>query len=155
MRRIFLTALLLTGCGAGPSPHNIIDKEFNKFIEQFYKDVGMWFGGSIVLSSDAEFIANVVGTCDYTQLTSKKNTVRIKASFYNKATKETKTALLYHELGHCALGLDHDSRIIFNSYDTMSDCPNSIMHPTLVSDECIKANWQHYIEELRKPGLGY
>lgn len=51
--------------------------------------------------------------------------------------------LIFHELGHCVLNLDHNDDIMNNN------CPKSIMHSRFFGDtECYWNNIEYYLKEL-------
>ena len=62
--------------------------------------------------------------------------VRIIRSFWDNASANQRMALMYHELGHCALRLEHvdDELDIMNSY--------------IISDYAIEKNWDVLIEKM-------
>lgn len=67
--------------------------------------------------------------------------VKIDQQYWDVSSDWERRMLVFHELGHCYLGKDHN--------DTMlpGECPASIMHSNIVFDRCQYLN-DHYIEEL-------
>lgn len=74
-----------------------------------------------------------------------------------------KEVLIFHELGHCTCGLDHNhftgnyrketgvpekKEDRLNSGFLEDGCPTSIMHPILISRECYARHRDHYRYEL-------
>lgn len=52
--------------------------------------------------------------------------VSIRKAFWDRASASERMALIYHELGHCALGLEH--------YDEKTDIMNTYLLPSDVAD---------------------
>lgn len=94
-------SLLLTACGAP----NKTDAEFTEYVETFEKEAkahgrGINLDFSIVLADSLDTSTKQTGVCD-------DNGIRILKSLWNSSSRSTKEALIYHELGHCALGRGH------------------------------------------------
>lgn len=108
----------------------------------------------------------VIGRCWYRFV---KRQIEIDSDFWSRASITTQHILMYHELSHCLCDRDHDygkgkkykevgdGELIFTSFpyvlsakDGYFDdwCPMSIMHPTILSDRCYFAHYQHYIDEM-------
>jgi hypothetical protein len=111
----------------------------------------------------------VIGTC---RLRKTFREIYIDKDFWDRATWASKVALVYHELVHCYCQRDHDfgdgdkypdnslkgiiDRIMIKQTLTplrptgyMDDnCPKSIMHPTILDDNCFLKHYQHYTTEM-------
>ena len=70
------------------------------------------------------------------------------------SSPQVRKALIYHELGHCLLGLEHNSE-----YELLHDEQNhlhhlvklSIMNPTVMNDlqaSFVEMEWEKYIDSL-------
>lgn len=138
MSKYFLVSFLLLGCGveqscqstatiptisSGPctveqvSP--VIHSTFEYAVKQFSADA---------LKQDVPcYQTRIIGFMQALPSDSPKNTigyclgykeVRILQSFWDRASATERLTLLYHELGHCALNLDHTDGVpdIMNSY---------------------------------------
>jgi hypothetical protein len=60
----------------------------------------------------------------------------IKTSFWNRSSATERLTLMYHELGHCALGQDH--------YDKAPD----IMNTYLLDDVTAEKQWDKLVKTL-------
>lgn len=93
--------------------------------------------------------------------------VRIRVDWWmEKAGELQREGLVYHELGHCILDRGHmrpheneiviyleklflDLKLIKQKKGYLKDyCPSSYMHPSAVSEYCIKKHRSFYIKEL-------
>jgi hypothetical protein len=50
--------------------------------------------------------------------------------------------VIFHELGHCTLGLGHNDKLLSDN------CPSSLMNTELVPSNCYERHREYYIEEL-------
>jgi hypothetical protein len=74
----------------------------------------------------------------------KGESVYILRSHWEESTELGKKAVLFHELGHCLLGRDHND-------DKYKDgCPKSFMSTYIPSDKCTAEHLHDLIEELRQ-----
>ena len=62
-------------------------------------------------------------------------------------SEERRQELIFHELGHCELNLDHDE-----TYNETDNCPTSIMNPFVFGDygvdNCYTPKFNYYINQL-------
>lgn len=65
----------------------------------------------------------------------------IDTLFWAYATVATKEQLIFHELGHCVLGREHNAKIV-------NGREQSIMNPNLLLDSTYLPNRDEYIKEL-------
>lgn len=90
-----------------------------------------------------------------------KRTITIDKDFWKKSTKTTRITLLFHELTHAYCYRDHsykkdgklkpydDKRKDKDGfYKESSNCPLSIMYPSLLSDSCVIAHYSDYVSEM-------
>ncbi len=64
--------------------------------------------------------------------------------YWGEASWQTKETLLYHELGHCALNLDH-----------VNQGSGAIMEPTVLFDSFASSNWPRLVKnEFASSSLG-
>jgi hypothetical protein len=115
-------------------------KDFTKLAEQHHCLVH----DNLLLVSfdeDKNFTAigpKVVGVCysiDEWRL------VTIRKSYWETIGPFQRKVLVYHELGHCLLGRDHDSTLVDGF------CPKSMMYPSVVDAGCAYLG-QSYLQEL-------
>ena len=82
----------------------------------------------------------VIGRCNiwtYPDGAVAKKTIQLLSSFWQKASPICKASLVYHELGHCALDLDH-----------AGDDDKAIMRPTIFCGEYAEDNWLDLVKAL-------
>lgn len=85
---------------------------------------------------------NRVGYCQRGQI----QYIVIEQKFFDKLSHEDREGLLYHELGHCILGLDHrEGCRISNGTQCLE--PVSIMHPSYI-ENVYGQNKPWYLQEL-------
>ena len=135
-----LTMLLilasLTSCG--PKPQDIderayhgVNEAFQPYLDEYIINKGYPLAYDISINFAPVDQVNgpkdkVVGLCTEWD-NSKYRQITIDLEYWNSADINTRLALIYHELGHCDLDLDHD--------DTLKDDyrPLTLMHPNIAS----------------------
>lgn len=121
-----------------PQP-KVTDPIFNAHISKFEDLYNIDVNTPIVFGDVGEY----AGVCyiysnGYTE-------IQINEKNWSFLTKEQKEQLIFHELGHCVFGLDHN-----DNHD--NGCPESIMRSYMFSpseiDSCYKPFFDDYIDEL-------
>lgn len=117
-----------------------IDLEFQDYVNEFDED--MWFYQRkgrhhiAVIMVDYDLSTpdrpNVVGVC------TGREVVRINRDFWIEACPEIRKALVYHELGHCVLNVNH------------VNMAHHIMAPALHDCEVYREHWDWQVEALFK-----
>ena len=79
-----------------------------------------------------ELGSGVIGYC------SPGSEIRFLAPFWNEVSATTRLVLVYHELGHCALGLDH------------TDGENDIMNTYLLDERTADSRWNELVTKMMK-----
>ena len=74
---------------------------------------------------------NAVGWCFINAL----RRITINPEFWQQAPEFQREALMFHELGHCALNLPHDNRTVFDP--EFGEVPVSIMNYMIIGNEAI------------------
>lgn len=114
----------------------------------------------IVFSNIKE--ADAVGLCKYSV---PYREIVFDKNYWEKSTKITRLALVFHEMIHCFCGRKHDhnglpyeepktSNIACKLSEDSSgryfedECPTSIMHPVVLSDSCMLSHYNYYVEEM-------
>ena len=82
---------------------------------------------------------NVVGICLYLV-----NAIILDRDAWNRSTSRRKTALVFHELGHCYCNDFHRDE------ELPDKCPASLMNPVFPSDYCLRRHWLEYLNEFKK-----
>lgn len=68
--------------------------------------------------------------------------IEISSEFWSRTSEDAKNALIFHELGHCVLNLDHYGSIM------PDDCPSSLMNHYLPDHTCISRHWDRYMFDM-------
>lgn len=105
--------------------------ELVPYIKLFIADaqsfgVGCYYIDRIILAEVAD--DKIAGYCHY------NNKIIIDSTFWKHATEAERLVLVYHELGHCALGLDHTA-----------ETETEIMNPYVLHGSVVRRYW----DELR------
>lgn len=112
-----LLFLFLSSCGLNKIT---IDPEVQPYVTRFSEVVGLYpYGVSIQLADSLP--GTKVGQCRQSQI---ESTITILRSYWDQSSDFGKEQAIFHELGHCFLGLDH-TEITFKD-----NCPGSIMYPS-------------------------
>ncbi len=150
MKKILLglLSLLLISC-ADLKTSNDIDPELQAYVSSFQSDANSLGRHIEIKGLTVKFgsISNPVQAAEC-QMNDKGSTIIVSRIHFDNYTKLNKFSdielLMYHELGHCVLGiLDHD--------DTRSgpnNFPSSIMNTYIFSGLIYKTYKQNYIKEL-------
>lgn len=70
---------------------------------------------------------DVLGRCVFMRMPYDWRRIEINPEYWAKASEEQKESTMLHELGHCHLGLDHDSTLIGEHW--IFKRPKSLMFP--------------------------
>ena len=103
--KILLASLIicvLTSCGGDKT---IIDPEFKVFVSDFEQKIGVKVQNIIIKFSPTKY--PIIGMCITGGET---NEIHIDPQNWMGINKDGQELILYHELGHCILGLPHDDR---------------------------------------------
>lgn len=139
----------LTGC-AEPKRRQIIDPELKPFVLEFKKLYKLHYTGDVVFGEmkPGPNGENRVGLCSFYKNAEGRiynSFITINPDYFRKASDGGKRQLMFHELGHCLMGLNH------NDSKDQEGCPVSIMYPFAFGNgDCFKENQNYYIEELRE-----
>lgn len=68
--------------------------------------------------------------------------IKIDRVKWSRTSDLQKYNLIFHELGHCVLNRKHVHT------EAPRFCPASFMHDTVMSDYCLRENWQVYMTEM-------
>lgn len=132
--KVVCLALMLSACGKKEA---VVDPELSEYAMRFEREMGVTTEG--INMGFGSLKSPSVGLCSI-----KNGEVRITIdrAFWDTIGEEQREHLMYHELGHCAMGLDHDNSIMGNN------CPKSMMYPYLFVN-CYLNHRDYYISELR------
>lgn len=149
--------MLLSGCnpsGCGPlievnqySPTPTsglgIDQAFHPYVSVFEEHYG-----NQVTFVDMVFTqqigGKVIGQCTIPDQDKQfRRLIRIDRQVWDLIPDYVREALVFHELGHCVLGRQHDDAVDDNG------CADSLMHPYInVAVTCYKKERDKYLNEL-------
>lgn len=114
---VVLFFIFLVGCDKGEvRRYNSTDDVFSSFVTSFIDDYKSFTGKQINFDVAINFYGEgeagfmVLAHC-YVYST-KKNEILIDPDRWETLSEVDKKALIYHELGHCALGYDHRDDMI-------------------------------------------
>lgn len=140
---VYLAALsLLAGCGQEKTKEPaIVDEALAEYVVQFETDIGVSAEGISVVFGELE--KDMVGLCQTWSNGTKK--ITIDKEYWDMETETQREELMFHELGHCAMNLDHDESQMQTNRIV---CPTSIMYP-YTFEYCYAAYREHYVSELK------
>jgi hypothetical protein len=155
---IFLLLLLINSCGLPiirdlvkkdeqTRLHNTTNPVFNSYVSSFEaagkkNGVNVSAGNVPINFGDTEN-ENHRGICATYQDGSKE--IIIQESWWNTQSEDFKESLIYHELGHCLLGRDHDDQTVNVAGQ---DFKTSMMNQRIVSPIHYSPNKESYHKEL-------
>lgn len=138
MKKLFVLLLLLCGCGQEIKKDPVtVDYELAEYAQRFEREIGV--STSEISMVFGKLRGNTVGVC-LVRPSGKK--ITIDFGYWSMISDSQKEELMYHELGHCAMDLDHDESVLSNN------CPVSIMYP-YTFDYCYLNYTGYYKEELK------
>lgn len=145
---IYLYILILIGCGQDPYSEGIKTNNpiFNEHIEYFKYLYRVDVNVPIILTDITD--GHSVGICHAYTPNNHHNWIEIDSKYWLKLSYYGKQQLIFHELGHCVLGLNHDNTLmVVNNYTI----PRSIMYPYHFGEMWYyKYYLNYYYQELRK-----
>lgn len=143
--RLHVAFLILLASCAGPQEempgrsHLTSNPVFNKYIEQFEAYRGMRDQQNIAVAFES-LEAPDVGKC--IKYEDGRRVIKIDPYFWDNSVEIVKSALMFHELGHCELDLEH------NKGKYSDGCPVSIMNDYIPVEDCLMYYWDDYINQL-------
>jgi hypothetical protein len=111
MRNKLLTLMFMVGCSHIPPKDRFIHEEVRPYVESFKAEatarkVRINLKGLHLDMADESYfrnhLRNAVGVC-----TPLYKLVMLRRTFWNRSDSTDREILVYHELGHCVLGLNH------------------------------------------------
>lgn len=118
-----------------------VEPEFKPFVEEFEKKCNCKIEMEIIFDNLDGFSEETAGVCNFFYGPSK--VILIQRKYWKYYTEENKRQLIFHELGHCELGKQHNERKM--EVDGR-DLPYSFMYPSMFDyPENLK---EHYDNEL-------
>lgn len=153
MRYLYcLIALFLIGCAKPQPPVSapvVVDPALAPYLVSFNHDIGVNTDGISVgfadTSGNANPLGETVGECIvYSEgSTVVQRVIQIDPTYWATCNANERQQLVYHELGHCAMGLQHITGVDSNN------CPLSIMYPYVFGgSNCYSSQMPYYFQEL-------
>lgn len=134
MKRLFACFLILTGCGKIDGQTH----EYDKYFQDFNSDLVALGHAPIDFSQVVVVVGDVpVGaeaTCDGIKLQNSGRALITARARLSTQQEYIKKAAIYHEIGHCYLGLDHDDA---NELSIMG-YTQIIYHPEFINQEPLR-----------------
>lgn len=136
---LVLTIIISANCG-GSSNKEFNIKGFDVYYLAFVLETGRPTDNLVITFGDTSPGGpTAVGFCRMGGYTPR---VTIDKTFWDKSNEDMRYELIYHELGHCILGREHNNAVLVNHR------PASIMNSHLFNPNIIKQNHDYYIREL-------
>lgn len=146
--KVLFVISFLIGCSSPEPKVLFVDKAFTSYVEEF-----IHAGASVnhpvtvdnlIIVFSTELDDDILGVCEQTT----DGTPRIQISLQNWVTsiEIEKKAVVFHELGHCVLWLDHDE-VWINTLQS-DNVPRSLMYPYIEDAYIYTKYWNYYINEL-------
>ena len=108
---LLLIVLVVSSCAKDEEPQFLIDVPLQEYFDRFkaeaaLRGVEIDFA-ALKISGDIRLIGtqNVIGQCGHTE--EEPNVVIVDKFYWDSATDLDREFLIFHELGHCALGRGH------------------------------------------------
>lgn len=140
-RNAFLLALtFVQACGSSDHPSINVNPAFAPYYDTWNDEIRLNNAYDVPISFRSPSVSGRIGECS-----SENSGIRIDADAWSQLDDKTRELLIWHELGHCLVGRDHDTKWISHEGQRI---PRSIMYPHLRS---IPHAWRgYYIRELRR-----
>ncbi|MHA1676038.1 MAG: hypothetical protein ACTSU6_02555 [Candidatus Njordarchaeales archaeon] len=131
--------LLLSACAKSKDPrkNTTSNQDFIPYIQEFESYLGYQIQDIPINFMDLD---THVGVCrSYSR---GYREIHVDPTYWAKISEKQRINLIFHELGHCSLNLDHDYQILGDG------CPNSFMYKSISDNFCLDKYYDHYIEEM-------
>ncbi len=148
MKYLILSLVLLTGCsGSLVKPGLHVNPEFIPHLEQFHKEAKANNRLIIIENLTIKFDGklndtNILAECEHAYYP----IISFRPSFWDNASEEDRENVMFHELGHCILNLDHDEERIRTINN--ESIAKSIMYPWPLDGNVYLRYRSYYIIEL-------
>lgn len=119
-----------------------IHEDFKNYVTAFEQEIGDKVEINISYSPQ-EY--PTIAICYYYYNSPERNYIEVDQDSWNNSIESAREEIIFHELGHCILGRDHDNNMI-KEYSV----PKSIMYP-YVFGFAFHEYRQYYTSELKNP----
>lgn len=152
MNKIILILLVLTGCNQNIKRQSelSLNKDLAPYVQEFIQ-AGVSVGKRVVVDDlslhfSDRLDADVAGQCQPNDKgTYGTPTILISTKYWPSLTEILRRQVMFHELGHCVLWLDHDETWVTIGQDYI---PRSIMYPSMQNEYIYAVHWDYYVNEL-------
>ncbi len=139
----------VSACGEFHTPEQFkpaeIDPDFQAYVDKFESQYQTNVNIDIKYSELEEF---TLGMC-YSYTDPKYNYIEVDGSSWLELDENHREELIFHELGHCIFGREHD-----NLFLDEVGVPKSIMYPYIFGLEYFEYK-SYYLEELTNPEISW
>lgn len=149
---ILLISLMLSACAEEiPKDEVIIDAQVMPYVEQFINDAHSYgvyelSDTSVILVDTLAVAGSSVGLCT---VTLRGKTITILRSWWNMNDDKAREIVIYHEMGHCALGrMGHNNGQVTTQNGLI--IPVSILNPNVINSNYFVEHRDAYLLELFK-----
>lgn len=144
--KILFVICLLGLCACGQSPNDaapvFVDPIVQPYFDRFTQNIGVSSNG--ISGYFTKLTAPIVGQC-VVYSTGEKD-IQIDPTFWANIDDDEREQLIFHELGHCSLMMQHIMTTTTLNNDV---CPTSIMYAYVFGNtQCYTNNKAYYYAEL-------
>lgn len=146
MRKTLVGLVALTLLTAmGPRRPDISESGETQELFSEFKQLAQAYGTflqreDILFSFETFFWGSTAGVCYYQSRS--PNRIELSSSHWSRGSETFKEMLLFHELGHCAMGRGH------NNGRYSDGRPESLMNSWLFNQQLYRTNREQYLKEL-------
>jgi len=153
-----LTSFLFSCAGARLIPHyDGVDPKLEPYVQEYKtlaKYHGITFNNEVSVGFTNIDQGDIIGQTHYGLYFRE---IDIDKAYWFNATQITRTTLMFHELTHAYCLRDHDygdgkkydkKNLNITEGRFKDFCPQSIMFPYELDDNCAMAHYQEYIDEM-------
>lgn len=161
MKTLFLLSLVVfVGCGKAPKQSsgykslisNVVnDSYFKPYVDLFEN----YSKGTVKVTTPIAFSKSLgKGQSAVCHREVNNNYILINEFYWQRIDENQRTTLIFHELGHCELNLEHDDLWFEanNEKGIGEFCPTTLMRTSSINEyespRCIEGNEEYYYNEL-------
>ena len=156
MKKLFILFLL---CSCAPQIENKtlnVESDFQIYLDEFETISKVHYDGGINFASSGSleyYQKDSVAICIIYRSGNKE--IKVDRGYWIISDETVKEQLIFHELGHCALGRQHKNELmIVNEYSEQTYMPQSIMYPSSFGGQLYYILREYYISELLDESKG-
>lgn len=127
-----------------------VEADFQIYLDEFEAATGVRYQGDIMFTATGSlefYVKDAIAIC--AEYKDGGKIIRVDTGFWLTADNESREQLIFHELGHCALGRKHkDNKMLLNVEEIQYYVPQSIMYPRSFGGWMYRELKQYYLKEL-------